>query len=151
MTKKKGGKNYKQGEYEVKNKEKFVGTKNPRFLSSFELQCFLYFDNNPNVIEWGSENVVVKYYDYLKEKYRRYMVDVYVKYKDRKGDIHTELVEIKPYNQTLPPNKGKKRQDVFEQQQMTYITNQEKWQSAKQYAEERGWKFRVITEYDIFR
>jgi len=150
MAKKKQ-RNYKQGTYEVKNKNKYVGKGNPRFLSSFELQCFLYMDNNPNVIEWGSENVVVKYYDHLKEKYRRYMVDLYVKYKDRHGNIKTELVEIKPYNETLPPTKGKKRQDVFENQQMTYITNQEKWKAATEYAKDRGWTFRVITERDIFR
>jgi len=42
------------GEYEVKNKEKYIGSKNPLYRSSWESRlCFFFFDNNPKVLRWG--------------------------------------------------------------------------------------------------
>jgi hypothetical protein len=32
---------------------------------------------------------------------------------------------------------------------MTYIKNQSKWEAAKEYAENRGWKFDIWTEKTI--
>ena len=141
-----------QGTYDVKNKDKYVGTKNPRYLSSYELQFFLWADNNKNILKWGAESVIVPYYDPVREKKRRYIVDVYIKYQTKSGSIREEIIEIKPMSQTQPPVKGKRKaQHVFESEQQTYITNLAKWEAAKQYAQERGWKFRVITEYNIFK
>lgn len=141
-----------QGTYEVQNKDKYVGKKDPRFLSSYELQTFRWMDFHESIIEWGAECVIVPYYNPVKQRKARYIVDVYCKYVDKNGNTKTRIVEIKPYNQTLPPVEGKrKRKDVFENEQMTYLQNVAKWEAATKYAEERGWEFKVITEYNIFR
>ena len=143
--------NYKQGVYEVKNKDKYLGTKNPRYLSSYELRVFQYLDTSPHVIKWGAEVVVIPYYSPVDEANRRYMVDIYVEYKKPNGKISKELIEIKPSQQTKKPRKGKrKKEKTYLKELYTYNVNIAKWMAAKKYAEERGWKFRLLTEENIF-
>lgn len=142
---------YHQGIYQLKHPEKYCGKKNPRFLSSFEYQCFRFLDHHNGVIKWGAETVVVKYYNPVKQRTARYIVDVYVKYRDKYGVEREELIEIKPKAQVKKPKKqGRKKQETFLQEQRTYATNIAKWQAAKEYARQRGWNFRILTEDDIF-
>lgn len=142
---------FKQGHYEVQNTDKYVGTNtSPRYLSSLELEVFRWCDRSPDVLKWGAEVVVVPYYNPVKGRKARYMVDVFIHYRDKAGNKHTELVEIKPMSQSRPPKKTKnKRIDVFESELATWNQNQAKWQAASNYAAERNWKFRVITEQGI--
>jgi hypothetical protein len=145
-------KSFHQGTYKIKNWDKYVGTKHPRFLSSYELEVFSYLDRSPSVIKWGAEQVVVEYYNPVKQRKARYIVDVYVKYKDRNGEIREQLIEIKPYQQCSPPSQGKKkRKDVYAKELATYNTNQAKWKAAEKYAKDRQWEFKVLTERSIFR
>lgn len=152
MAKKKG-RNYRQGKYYIQNQDKYVGTKDYCiYRSSWEQYVFKYLDMHPSVIEWGSETVVIPYYDPTRERKRRYMVDIYMKVKGKDGDIHYYLAEIKPASQVSPPVKtSRKRQDVFESEQQTYITNQLKWEAAKKFCQERGWNWMILTEYEIFK
>lgn len=148
------GKNCRQGEYEVKNKDKYKGTKTTiRYLSSYELAVFKFMDSSPHVIEWGAEMIIVPYFNPVKNRKARYIVDIYVKFKDRHGNIHTELCEVKPYAQAskAPVKTARKSQKVYESETRTWIVNQAKWQAAKKYAEDRGWSFRILTEHQIFK
>jgi hypothetical protein len=52
----------------------------------------------------------------------------------------TILVEIKPAKETKPP----KRKNLKEA--MTYMKNTSKWKYAKNYCDDRGWKFEIWTE-----
>ncbi len=143
--------NYVQGIYEVKNKEKYVGKSNPRFLSSWELEVFKEFDSNKNILEWGAETIIVPYYNPIKRRMARYMVDLYCKYQDKDGKIIRELVEIKPMAEVAKPvigGKRKKSTDVYAT--ATYIINMAKWTAAAKYAHERGMNFRIITEQNIY-
>jgi len=142
---------YKQGVYKVKNKEKYLGTKDPRYLSSYELKFFQWADRSKSVTKWGAEVVVVPYFNEPKDRNARYIVDIYLEYVDKNGKVQRELIEIKPLAQALPPKRGKKRKDIYENEVLTYIQNQNKWQAATDYANERGWKFRILTENSIFK
>lgn len=143
---------FHQGTYKIKNWDKYVGDKNPRYLSSYELEVFKYLDRAPSVMKWSAEQVVVEYYNPVKERKARYIVDIYVKYKDRKGSVREQLIEIKPFHETQPPTKTKrKREDVYARQLATYHTNQAKWKAAQKFAEDRNWEFKVLTEKSIFR
>lgn len=143
---------YKQGRYEVQNKQKYVGTKtNVRYLSSYELEFFRWADRCPAVIQWSTETVIVPYYHPLKQRKARYIVDVYIKYQTKTGELKEELIEIKPILQCQRPKKGKKSTKTYEDQMAVWIVNEAKWMAAKKYAEERGWRFRLITENSIFR
>lgn len=145
--------NYKQGTYTVKNKDKYIGTKDPRYLSSFELRTWEWCDRSPAVLKWGAEVVVVEYFNPVKNRKARYIVDVYIKYMNKHGEVKEELIEIKPLDQCSPPKKGrgKKAESTFLQESLTWATNQSKWEAATKYAEARGWTFRILTEQSIFR
>lgn len=141
-----------QGNYEVQNKSKYVGTdKNPRYLSSYELEVFQFLDKHPSILEWGAEVVVVPYFNPVKQRKARYIVDIYVKYRKKSGEVVTELIEIKPTKDCVAPKKtGRKKNATYVRESATWITNQAKWAAAKKYAEERGMKFRILTENSIF-
>ena len=143
---------YKQGIYKVKNKDKYVGVKDPRYMSSWELDVFKYMDISTAVIKWGAEVVIIPYYSPADEKNRRYMVDLYIEYKTRTGQIRKELVEVKPFAQTQPPmKKGRKSKTTFLREVYTYNVNAAKWAAATDYAKKRGMVFRIITENDIYK
>jgi len=143
--------NYCQGVYEIQNWDKYMGTKNPTYRSSWERDFFTWADRSPAVIEWGSEIIVVPYWCKVKQKKRRYMVDILIKYKNRYGDIKTEIVEIKPASQVCAPKKGRKKPSTYLEEQLTWQVNVSKWEAATKYAEERGWRFRIMTENEMYK
>ena len=108
-----------------------------------------YLDGNPNVIEWGSETIVVPYYHPIDKRTRRYFVDFYVKVMTRSGRPKKYIIEIKPYNQCFPPKKPKRQTVTYKNKIKTYVMNQAKWKAAKRYAEKRDWEFVVITEKEL--
>ena len=148
---------YLQGDFKPQNPAKYKGDVSKiRYMSSWELTVFKFFDTNPDVLEWSSEEVIIRYFSKADNKIRRYMVDCYVKYVDKDGNVIQEIVEIKPHAQTLPPKAPKKsltkkQQTSFAQKVYTYNVNQDKWAAAEKWAKGRGMKFRVLTEKQIFR
>lgn len=143
---------FRQGEYTVINKEKYRGNLSTvRYLSSWELVCLKFFDSNPNILEWNSEDVVIQYYSQADQKKRRYMVDFYIKYRNAKGEIITEILEVKPKKETVKPvaKRGKKK-STYLRECYTYQVNIDKWTAATAWAKARGMTFRLITEDHIF-
>ena len=143
---------YKQGTYKVKNTSKYLGTSNPRYLSSYELRVFNYLDNSPHVLKWGAEIIIVPYYSPADESNRRYMVDIYAEYRKPSGEVVKEIIEIKPTKDTIQPKKTRgKKQRTYLREVYTYNVNIAKWIAATAYAKARGWTFRLLTEKDIFK
>ena len=141
---------YKQGYYKLVNPEKYRGNPDKiRYMSSWELDTHAFFDNNPMVIEWASEGIIVPYIKPTDGKVHRYMVDYWVKYVDKQGNVHVELIEVKPASQTKAPKRRKGKSSVYEQLQ--YAVNVAKWEAAQAYATSKGWKFRILTEKSIFK
>ena len=140
-------KKYRQGIFTPKNASKFIGTK-AVYRSGLELKFFRFCDDNPNVVKWSSENVVVPYISPLDGKVHRYFVDNFIIIKE--GDITKRyLIEIKPYKQTKPPTtKYKKKQHIIYEQKQ-WVVNNSKWESAKKFAKKKGWEFIIITEKDL--
>ena len=99
-------------------------------------------DDNPDVVEWGSEEIVVPYISPIDGKRHRYFPDFYVK--TSKGDKF--LVEIKPKKQTKPPKIHKRKTKRFIYETHEWGRNQAKWKAAKQMCERNGWKFLILTE-----
>lgn len=139
------------GKYKVKNKEKYVGNLHEcEYRSSWELRYMKYLDcRAPNVIEWGSENIVIPYYNPVEKKTRRYFVDFYVKVKSTNGEIKKYIIEIKPHSQCLPPKKPKRASNKYKNSLRAYVRNQCKWKAARKWAEKRDWEFIVITEKEL--
>lgn len=142
-------KKFTQGFYKVINKEKYKGdANNVVYRSSWELAYLFKLDTDPNVLEFSSEETVIQYRD-AQGKPHRYFVDFKVKRKVGE-DIITELIEIKPYKETIPPvltEKKKTKTKIHEV--MTWDKNQRKWAAARRYCEIKGWQFRIVTEHDL--
>lgn len=144
-------KKYSQGIYKPTNKQKYVGTRYPRYLSSWELKFFRWCDNNDRIIKWGSESVKIPYKSPLDGRVHNYLVDNVVHIKTRTGQVKKYLIEIKPKKQTQPPTKhgNKKRSTLIYETQM-YVTNQAKWSAARIFCEKHNYKFMILTEDELF-
>lgn len=131
--------------YKIKNLEKYVGSHAPVYRSSWEMTFMMFCDNNPSVQEWASEPVKIPYRDPLSGKQTVYVPDFLIVYVDKHLKRHAELIEIKPANQMLKEKVGK---NPYNQAQ--YIKNMAKWEAAGEWARQRGIRFRVINEHDIY-
>jgi hypothetical protein len=142
--------NYSQGIYKPINPQKYEGdVNNIVYRSSWEKRFFIWCDTNPSVVGWSSEETVIPYVCGTDKTWHRYFVDAKLKIKDLDGKIGTFLVEIKPYKETQKPEfKGRKTKQYLTEC-LTYVKNQSKWAYAKNYAQERGMKFIIITEKEL--
>lgn len=135
---------YRQGVFIPNNKEKFLGSK-AIYRSGLELKFMRFCDNNPNVIKWGSENVVIPYISPLDGRGHRYYVDNFVIIKE--GDqVKKYLIEIKPSKQTTPPTTKYKKKEHLLYEQTMFIKNQAKWQAATEFCKKKGLEFLILTE-----
>jgi len=132
-----------KGRYTIKNPDKYAGdAKKVIYRSLWERNTFRWCENNPKVKLWNSEEVVVPYVSTVDKKLHRYYVDLLIQMEDKK----TYLVEIKPKKETQPPKKRSRKTKKYINEQLTYITNNDKWEAANKFAEHNGWKFQVWTE-----
>jgi hypothetical protein len=135
-----------KGLFTPKNVEKYLGdSRKIRFMSSWELRFMQVCDMNPNVLQWGSEEFRVKYFNPIKKKVCDYIPDFIVKYKDRNGNIITEVIEIKPMKQTVLTKKS----SMYDQ--IAIAVNHAKWAAAKAICESHGMRFRIATEQELFK
>jgi len=136
---------FAQGRFEVQHREKYVGTGEPFFRSSWELAFMRMCDSHPNIIKWASENVKIPYLNPQSGKYANYVPDFMIQYIDKNGAEHVELIEIKPSNQTTMENAR-----TLGQKWQTAI-NAAKWTAAQEWCKRKGIRFKVINENQIFQ
>ena len=140
---------YHQGKFNPRNPEKYKGKdiKNIIYRSSWELKFMQWCDRRESILEWGSEEFFIPYYDPTTRKVRRYFPDFYMKVEDKDGKIVRYVVEIKPKKQVLKPEKTpRKRDKTFLNEVLTWEKNQAKWKAAKEFCDDRMFKFSIITE-----
>ncbi len=86
-----------KGKYRPSNPEKYRGDyTNIVYRSLWELKFMKYCDSNENILEWGSEEIVLPYVSPIDNRYHRYFPDFYIKVKERGGKIKKYVIEIKP-------------------------------------------------------
>jgi len=142
-------KTYYSGKYKIINREKYIGNPdNIIYRSSWELKCLIWFDKNPDIIQFGSEELIIPYISPVDGKPHRYFPDFFVKSKTKNG-IKTMVIEIKPYKQTVSPKQRKKVTKLYITEVTTWGVNQAKWEAAKQYCLDRKWEFKILTERDL--
>jgi hypothetical protein len=130
------------GKYKVKNNLRYNGdTSNVVFRSMWERNCFAWCDDNSEIKEWSSEEIVVPYFYDVDKKYHRYFVDLKITFNNGK----TILVEIKPEKEVQLPKRPDKSQRYLNEA-LTYVKNQNKWKAASEFAKDRGWTFEIWTE-----
>jgi hypothetical protein len=136
---------YAQGKYQIKNPEKYIGKKTPTYRSSWEFTFCSFCDNNPAVVNWASEAIQIPYYNPVSGKNTIYVPDFLVVYVDKNQRKHTELVEIKPSKEVTMETAKSYRDKLM------VAINMAKWAAADSWARANNIRFRVVTEYDIFK
>ena len=136
---------YAQGKYQIKNPEKYMGKRLPSYRSSWEFTFMSFCDNNPAVIQWVSEGVKIPYFNPVSGKQTVYVPDFLIVYVDANQKQHTELVEIKPSTETTMESARSYRDKLM------VAINMAKWAAADSWARANNMRFRVVTEFDIFK
>jgi hypothetical protein len=126
--------------------EKYTGDpSNIIMRSSWETRFASWCDKNPSVLKWDSEETIIPYKCPTDNRIHRYFVDFKIYVNTGK----TYLVEVKPKTQTLPPIYPGKRTQRYLQESLAFMKNQAKWAAANEFAKDRGWEFKIITEHEL--
>lgn len=134
-----------KGFFKPKNPQKYLG--DPAkiiFRSSWEVRLFQWLDSTPAVLQWASEEFSIPYLSPFDNKVHQYYPDALVVYKDKFGNLKKEIVEVKPYKETVLTPKASDRD------KLAFTLNQAKWKAAARFAETQGMTFRVLTEKSMF-
>ena len=126
--------------------EKYTGDPtNIIMRSSWETRFASWCDKNPSVLKWSSEETIIPYKCPTDNRIHRYFVDFKITVTTGK----TYLVEVKPKTQTQPPIYPGKRTQRYLQESLAFMKNQAKWEAADEFAKDRGWEFKIITEHEL--
>lgn len=127
----------------LKNPQKYVGDINKiTYRSLWERNTFRWCDENPDIVEWCSEELIIPYINPVTGKRARYFPDLYIKFAS--GQQH--IIEIKPDKQTRPPETPKRKTKNYINEVATYAVNDEKWKAARAIAQKNNLVFEVWTE-----
>jgi len=136
---------FAQGVYQIKNPQKYVGKRAPKYRSSWELTFMTFCDNNDNILQWASESIKIPYKHPITGKPTIYIPDFFVVYKNKFGKTIAEIVEIKPKKQSIIESKVASAKN-----RMVVAINHAKWAAASAFCKAQGIAFRVVTEDDLF-
>lgn len=143
-------KKFSQGLYHPENPAKYKGKTPVMFRSSWERRLMLRFDRSPSILEWSSESLFIGYINPLTGRPAKYYPDFLIKYINHEGKETIELIEVKPYKQTVLPNlHGNKKQKTLLREAKTWVVNEAKWKAAEEYCRIRNIRFRIVTEKDL--
>ena len=140
------------------HKRKFIPTNPSKYAgdptsiimrSSWETKFAIWCDKNPAIVKWHSEETVVPYVSPIDNRMHRYFIDFKVKVLDKNGALKEYLVEIKPFNQTMPPIPQQRKTQRFLKEVQTWGVNDAKWKAARNYAKQRGQEFIILTEKEL--
>ncbi len=136
---------YANGKYTIKNPQKYIGKRAPTYRSSWEFTFCAFCDNNPAVVNWASEAIQIPYFNPVSGKQTVYVPDFIIVYLDSKQKKHTELIEIKPSKEATMESAKSYRDKLM------VAINMAKWAAADNWARANNMRFRVVTEFDIFK
>lgn len=142
---------FKQGYYDPTYPEKYkTNTKQIIYRSSWELKLCKWFDLTPEVIEWASEPISIKYFYTLDNKMHTYYPDFYFAYKKPDGHILKYIVEVKPSSQLQKPDEPKRKTPNtiknYNYLMEAFIKNTCKRHYAKEWCSNNGYLFVYVTE-----
>ena len=140
-----------KGRYTPQNPKKYRGDyKNIIYRSLWERKFMVYCDRSDNVVEWGSEEVVIPYISPLDGRMHRYFPDFYIKVKQANGKLKKFIIEVKPKKQCSPPNPNPSRRTKrWISEIRTWGVNEAKCKSAVNWCDNNGMEFKILTEDDL--
>lgn len=139
----------KSGRFVPKNPNKYAGNyNNIVYRSMLERNLMVWFDNNPNILRWASEEIKIRYFNNLDNSYHTYYPDFLIEYIDKSNQAKKMLIEVKPYCQTIEP-KPKKNKKTMLFETTNWVTNNAKWAAARDWCSKNGIEFKILTEKHI--
>jgi hypothetical protein len=142
---------FKQGFFKPKNPAKYKGNATQIvYRSGWELRLMSHFDTHEDVIWWSSEEKIIPYRSPVDNKIHRYFPDFLINIKNKEGKTETVMIEVKPKSQTKEPKRPSRVTKKYINEVFTYGVNQTKWRAAEEYCADRGWRFMIMTEDEIF-
>ena len=139
-----------KGRYTPKNPKKYRGDyHNINYRSSWERKFMVYCDNSDNILEWGSEEIIIPYLSPWDGKLHRYFPDFYIKVKQASGNIKKFIIEVKPKKQTKPPKPVSRKTKRWLNEVKTYSINEAKWKHAKEWCSNNDMEFKILTEEEL--
>lgn len=141
---------YTKGKFKPKHPEKYRGDPTEIYYrSGWELKLMLYLDSRPEILSWGSEEVIIPYRSPIDGKIHRYFPDFIVTKINKEGKKETAIIEVKPASQTRPPERQNKVTRRYITEVKTWGINEAKWKAALNFCEDRGWSFHIFTEKEL--
>lgn len=139
-----------KGKFHPKFPEKYKGDPtNVIYRSLWERHCMRYFDQNPSILSWSSEELVIPYKSPLDGRWHRYFPDFTIRVKNKYGQVETIVIEVKPFKETKEPMKRSRVTKQYLYEVQTWGKNQAKWKAAQEYCDDRKWKFMILTEKEL--
>ena len=139
-----------KGRYTPKNPKKYKGDHhNIVYRSLWERKFMVYCDNSDNILEWGSEEIIIPYLSPWDGKLHRYFPDFYIKVRQASGNIKKFIIEVKPKKQTRPPEPVHRKTKKWLNEVKTYSINEAKWKSASEWCSNNDMEFKILTEEEL--
>ena len=136
------------GKYIPSNPKKYKG--NPSkviYRSLWERKLMVYCDMNEKVLEWGSEEIIIRYVSPWANRVHRSSPDFYMKVQQVNGSVKKFIIEVKPKYQCKPPQANPKRKTKqWYNSVKTWTINEAKWKSANFFCESNDMEFKILTE-----
>lgn len=143
---------FHNGHFKILNENKYVGNiSDIVYRSSYERKFCVWCDSNPEIVKWASESIEIPYISPIDGKSHRYYPDFWIQFDNGQKVI----IEVKPFAQTVRPlfrqDKANNLKYIknYNYELKQFAVNYTKWIAAKKYCDDRGWKFRVITEKEL--
>jgi len=138
------------GKFKPSNTNKYKGDPtNIIYRSLWERKFMVWCDNNENVLEWGSEVIIIPYRSPVDNRVHRYFPDFYVKTRTRTGKLSKNIIEVKPFVQTQEPKRKKRVTKKYLSEVKTFVINDAKWKAADEYCKDRRMNFIILTEKEL--
>jgi hypothetical protein len=133
-----------KGIFVPKNPSKVIGKGSIKYRSSWELVFMKFCDDNPSVVNWGSEVLRIPYLNPITNKNTIYIPDFIVVYVDKNNRQHAEVIEIKPLKEAVIERARSQRDKIM------LAINMAKWQAAQAFCANNNLSFRLVTEQQLF-
>lgn len=139
-----------RGKFKPKFPQKYRGDPtNIIYRSLWERNCMVYFDQNPNILQWSSEEIIVPYKSPIDGKWHRYYPDFLIRTRNKQGKTETIMIEVKPSKETKEPTPQKRITKKYLYEVQTWGINSSKWRAAQEFCKDRKWKFMILTEKEL--
>jgi hypothetical protein len=136
-----------KGRYKPQNPLKYKGDPhNVIYRSLWERKFMVYCDTSVNIIEWGSEEIIIPYLSPWDGRLHRYFPDFYIKVRQADGNLKKMIIEVKPKRQCSPPKEPKRKTKKYLGEVKTWGINQAKWEYATEWCNKNDMEFKILNE-----